>query len=112
MFLLSFSVQQTTYRIGNHVYILLGMVHHHHHHHPICCLRENISFDTLIKDAPAGVTTVERPHTLPTAAHALYFYYIFIARRVQPSLPSSTLKSNFVYPRQISRSPRVGHCMS
>ena len=26
------------------------------------------------KDAPAGVTTVERPHILPNAVHALDFY--------------------------------------
>ena len=61
------------------------------------------------KDAPAGVTTVERPHILPTAVHALDF----LSREGSgPPYPSSTLRSNFVYPRQISRSPRAGHCMS
>ena len=65
-------------------------------------------------DVPAGVTQ-EEGHTrflyLPSALLAL----IFIATRIQPSLslvnrpfPSSTVKSNFVYPR-INRSPLVGH---
>ena len=63
----------------------------------------------IVKDAPAGVTTVERPHILPTAVHALDF----LSREGSgPPYPSSTLRSNFVYPRQISRSPRAGHCMS
>ena len=46
-------------------------------------------------DVPAGVTQ-EEGHTgflihLPSAARAL----IFLARRIQPFLPSSTVKSNF-----------------
>ena len=63
----------------------------------------------IVKDAPAGVTTVERPHILSTAVHALGFLSREGSGR---PYPSSTLRSNFVYPRQISRSPRTGHCMS
>ena len=48
-------------------------------------------------DVPAGVTQ-EEGHTgffihLISAVRAL----IFVARRIQPSFPSSTVKSNFVY---------------
>ena len=48
-------------------------------------------------DVPAGVTQ-EEGHTgflihLPSAVRAL----IFVARRIQPFFPSSTVKSNFVY---------------
>ena len=59
-------------------------------------------------DAPARARQ-EEGHTgflhLPSEALAL----IFIAIRIQPSLSlSSTVKSNFVYPR-MNRSPLVGH---
>ena len=58
-------------------------------------------------DVPAGVTQ-EEGHTeflihLTSAVRAL----IFLARRIQPFLPSSTVKSNFVYQR-FNRSPH-GH---
>ena len=48
-------------------------------------------------DVPAGVTQ-EEGHTgflihLPSAVRAL----IFVARRIQPLFPSSTVESNFVY---------------
>ena len=74
------------------------------------CLRENISFDTLIRRSSRGHNS--RKATQPSHCGTCLILLIFIAKRVQPSLPSSTLRSNFVYPRQISRSPRVGHCMS
>ena len=55
---------------------------------------------------PAGVTQ-EEDHTrfiyLPSAVHA----FVFLARRIQPSLSLVDLKSNFVYPL-INRSPLVG----
>ena len=76
----------------------------------IYCLRENISFDTLIRRSSRGHNS--RKATQPSHCGTCLILLIFIAKRVQPSLPSSTLGSNFVYPRQISRSPRVGHCMS
>ena len=34
---------------------------------------------------------------------------IFIARKIRPFFPSSTVRSNFVY-RRMNRSPLVGHC--
>ena len=77
---------------------------------PLYCLRENISFDTLIRRSSRGHNS--RKATQPSHCGTCLILLIFIAKRVQPSLPSSTLRSNFVYPRQISRSPRVGHCMS
>ena len=50
----------------------------------------------------------EEGHTgflhLPSTVLALFF----LARRIQPSFFSSTMKSSFVYPR-INRSPLVGH---
>ena len=53
--------------------------------------------DVKFVDAPAGATQ-EDGHTvflhLPYAVLAL----IFIARRIRPFLPLSTVKSNFVYP--------------
>ena len=77
---------------------------------PLYCLRENISFDTLIRRSSRGHNSRKATH--PSHCGTCLLLLIFIAKRVQPSLPSSTLRSNFVYPRQISRSPRVGHCMS
>ena len=77
---------------------------------PLYCLRENIYFDTLIRRSSRGHNS--RKATQPSHCGTCLLLLIFIAKRVQPSLPSSTLRSNFVYPRQISRSPRVGHCMS
>ena len=77
---------------------------------PLYCLRENISFDTLIRRSSRGHNS--RKATQPSHCGTCLILLIFIAKRVQPSLPSSTLRSNFVYPRQISRSPRVGHRMS
>ena len=77
---------------------------------PLYCLRENVSFDTLIRRSSRGHNS--RKATQPSHCGTCLILLIFIAKRVQPSLPSSTLRSNFVYPRQISRSPRVGHCMS
>ena len=77
---------------------------------PVYCLRENISFDTLIRRSSRSHNS--RKATQPSHCGTCLILLIFIAKRVQPSLPSSTLRSNFVYPRQISRSPRVGHCMS
>ena len=51
--------------------------------HPICCLRRNVSLDTLLKTLqPGSQHTVERPHILPTAVHALNFY-----REKGPALP-------------------------
>ena len=72
---------------------------------PLYCLRENISFDTLIRRSSRGHNS--RKATQPSHCGTCLILLIFIAKRVQPSLPSSTLRSNFVYPRQISRSPRV-----
>ena len=72
---------------------------------PLYCLRENISFDTLIRRSSRGHNS--RKATQPSHCGTCLILLIFIAKRVQPSLPSSTLRSNFVYPRQISRSPRT-----
>ena len=77
---------------------------------PLYCLRKNISFDTLIRRSSRGHNS--RKATQPSHCGTCLILLIFIAKKVQPSLPSSTLRSNFVYPRQISRSPRVGRCMS
>ena len=55
----------------------------------------------IIVDAPAGVTQEEGPAVLAL---------IFIARKIRSSLSrSSSVKSNFVYPRHNNRSPLVGH---
>ena len=58
-------------------------------------------------DAPAGVTQ-EESHTgflcLPSAGLAL----IFSREGFSRSFPSSTVRSNFMYPR-VNRSPLVGH---
>ena len=94
------------YRVGNHVYYWVSSSSST----PLYCLRENISFDTLIRRSSRGHNS--RKATQPSHCGTCLILLIFIAKRVQPSLPSSTLRSNFVYPRQISRSPRVGHCMS
>ena len=64
--------------------------------------------DVRLVDAPAGVTQ-EEGHTgflhLPSAVLAL----ILLSREgFSHPFPSSTMKSNFVYPR-INRSPLVGH---
>ena len=98
------SSRPRTYRIGNHVHYWVSSST------PLYCLRENISFDTLIRRSSRGHNS--RKATQPSHCGTCLILLIFIAKRVQPSLPSSTLRSNFVYPRQISRSPRVGHCMS
>ena len=75
------------------------------------CVRFVIPFilDVRLVDAPAGVTQ-EEGHTgflthLPSAVLA----FIFIARRIQPSLSPVDREVEFcVYPR-INRSPFVGH---
>ena len=71
------------------------------------CVVISFILDVRLVDAPAGVTQ-EEGHTgffhLPSVVLAL----IFIAGRIQPSLPSSTMQSNFVYPRT-NRSTLVGH---
>ena len=62
------------------------------------CLIIPFILDVRLVDAPAGVTQ-EEGHTvffhLPSAVLAL----IFIAKMIQPFHSSSTVKSNFVYPR-------------
>ena len=62
---------------------------------PLYCLRENISFDTLIRRSSRGHNS--RKATQPSHCGTCLILLIFIAKRVQPSLPSSTLRSNFVY---------------
>ena len=64
--------------------------------------------DVRLVDALAEVTQ-EEGHTGFIHLRSAVLALIFLARRIQPPLsPSSTLKSNFVYPRNI-RSPLVGH---
>ena len=107
----------TLHKIPRGVFVRISRCMYGHHissssssSSPLYCLRENISFDTLIRRSSRGHNS--RKATQPSHCGTCLILLIFIAKRVQPSLPSSTLGSNFVYPRQISRSPRVGHCMS
>ena len=60
-------------------------------------------------DPPAG-TTQEEGHTEFFHRSSGVLALIFIARRSSRPFPSSTVKSNFVYPRN-NRSPHVGHDM-
>ena len=58
----------------------------------------------VCKNAPAGVTTVRKATHPSNCGTCLRF----LSREgFSPPFPSSTLKSNLVYPRQISRSPRT-----
>ena len=63
----------------------------------VCVFSSHPFWTSSSLDAPAGVTQ-EEGHTgflihLPSAVRAL----IFVARRIQLSFPSSTVKSKFVY---------------
>ena len=168
MFLWSLSAQQTTYRIGNHVYYwvwlrpdrLMWRKQNNNNVQPIRLswlnftysrtpalrygnrrVKETISsrlcvcvlcvvipltlLDVRLLDAPAGVTQ-EEDHTGFLHFSSAVLVLIFLARRIQLPLSwsilllymwwpyihiyilSSTVKSNFVYPR-INRSPLVGH---
>ena len=73
-----------------------------------CCVVIPFILDGRLVDAPAGVTQEEGRTVfihLPSAGLTL----IFIAREeFGLPFPSSTVKSNFVYPR-FNRSPLVGH---
>ena len=65
--------------------------------------------DVRLVDAPAGVTQ-EEGHTQDFSTFLLLrcLLYFFSREAISRSSPSSTVKSNFVYPR-INRSPLVGH---
>ena len=49
-----------------------------------------------------------RSHRISRPPFSAVHAFIFLARRIQPSFPSSTVKSNLVYLR-FNRSPLVGH---
>ena len=76
----------------------------------VCAAVIPFILDVRLVDVPTGVTQ-EEGHTgflhLPPAVLAL----IFTARGSTRFFPSSTVKSNFVYPR-VNRSPLVGHDVS
>ena len=48
-------------------------------------------------DVPAGVTQEEGKTGFSIHLLSAVLALIFLARRIQPFLPSSTVKSNFVY---------------
>ena len=63
----------------------------------VCVFSSHLSWTSSSLDVSAGVTQ-EEGHTgfviyVPSAVHA----FIFLARRIRRSFPSSTVKSNFVY---------------
>ena len=65
----------------------------------LCVLSSHLFLDVRLVDAPAGVTQ-EEGHTELLHLSSAVLAFIFIVRRIQPSLsPSSTVKSNFVDPR-------------
>ena len=75
---------------------------------PYAVCVKNISLDTFVRTLQPGHNSRKATHP-PHCGTCLRF----LSREgFSPPFPSSTLKSNFVYPRQISRSPRVGHGMS
>ena len=71
------------------------------------CVFSSHSFWTSM-DVPAGVTQEEGNTGFSIHLLSAVLALIFLARRIQPFLSLSTVKSNSVYQR-LNRSPPVGH---